>query len=824
MNEDRAAQRYRQAKEIAMAALDRPAEARGRWIRRQCGDDHELIEEVRWLVDAAESEATDEVPEHFQQATEQALRQVSLQVPLPRDYRLIRRLSQGGMGIVYLAERIDGEIRQRVALKLLHVTDAPDDVLARRFATEQQILSRLNHPNIAHLIDAGVTAEGRPFMATEYVDGQAIDRWCRERRSSLAERLKLFLGVCDAVDYAHRHMVIHRDLKPANILVSGDGEPKLLDFGIARLLDDPEATLESDDPDGGKALTLAYASPEQIEGSGLSAATDVYSLGVVLYELLTGVQPFAHHERPTQLREAILAGSFETPARRDDMPVGGVSRDLEAIVLRAMHKDPESRYESARALADDLRRLLEHRPVQAREGQALYRAERFVRRHRLGVAAAVVMVGLLTAFLIDREAQLQRIAWERDRAEAVTEFINELFAGADSLPSRGNEVTVREILDLGTEQLQGTHHYSPALMGSMYLAIGRAYNGLGLGEQALPLLREAQVALGPSIRIEEQALIQAEVGAALDTAGRAVEAIAADRLALELFDQVQADVTEEVLRVRIRQLRNRANVMDAPLEDTIDGLNAIVRELDRYPELPAELRFEALAALVGAHVFGNQADEALELAEQARALADELHDSDDPRRLRGRYVYANALLLSDPERAVALYADLVDDHERLIGPSQRLANMIGNFGVALSRAGRHRESMDAFARAAAMIEQLVGRDHYLYRLSVSNLAALHLRQGEPAEAEALVREILTDLDWRYQQDGGVETMYRASALDILGSALVLQGRLMEAVTVYGEALELLAEADAGEWDELAATISARRAEVQRELEEGSELL
>ncbi len=800
-----------------MAALDHPSEERKEWVEQQCSDDAELLEEVRWLMAAAQDDAADEVPEQFQQATEQALREVSLQVPLPRDYRLIRRLSQGGMGIVYLAERSDGEIRQRVALKLLHVTDAPDEALKRRFATEQQILSRLNHPNIAHLIDAGVTAEGRPFMATEFVDGQTIDAWCRDRGSTLEQRLDLFLKVCDAVDYAHRHMVIHRDLKPANILVSGDGEPKLLDFGIARLVDG-QASRREDEKGEGRGLTLSYASPEQIEGRGLSTATDVYSLGVVLYELLTGVSPFTQHENADDLRGAVLAGTFEPPSRVENKQVKRISPDLEAIVLKALRVDPESRYESARSLSEDLLRLLEYRPVIARRGHAMYRTGRFLRRHRLGVAVAALVGVLLVAFLVDRESQLQRIAWERDRAEAVTEFINQLFAGADSLPSRGNEVTVREILDLGTEQLRATDDYSPAQLGSMYLAIGRAYNGLGLGEQALPLLREAQAALAPTIRLEEQALIQAEIGAALDTSGRAIEAIAADRHALELFDKVPADQGDEVLRVRIRQLRNHANVMDVPLEETIAGLEGILAELDRRPDSHGELRFEALAALVGAHVFSNRPESALDLAGQARTLAEELYDANDPRRLRGRYVHANALLLSDPEQAVALYADLVDDHERMIGPSQRLANMIGNFGVALSREGRNRESMQAFARAADMIERVVGRDHYLYRLSISNLAALHLREGEPEEAERLVRGILTDVEWRFDEHGGVETMYRASALDILGSALVLQGRLDEAVAVYEQALELLEVDASGQWEEMSTSMSARLAEVKRELD------
>jgi eukaryotic-like serine/threonine-protein kinase len=814
------AQRYRQAKDIAMVALDLPRTERDAWAQQQCGEDRELLEEVRWLIDSAEDDAVDEVPEQFHQATEQALRQVSLQVPLPRDYRLLRRISQGGMGIVYLAERIDGEIRQQVALKLLHVGDTPDEVLSRRFATEQHILSRLNHPNVAHLIDAGLTAEGRPFMATEFVDGQAIDQWCRMQRSSLNERLELLLKVCDAVDYAHRHMVIHRDLKPGNILVTPEGEPKLLDFGIARLIDVPEAGEERRPGSGpvARALTLAYASPEQIEGRDLSVATDVYSLGVVFYELLTGNRPFADTDDPDAVSMAIVAGRFPAPSSHPAPGINRISRDLDAIVFKAMQADPEARYESARALAEDVRAMLDRRPVRARGGGAAYVASRFIWRQRWAVSATVVLFALLSGFLIDRESQLQRIAWERDRAEAVTEFMNELFAGADSLPSRGNEVTVREILDMGTEQLVTTDSYSPALLGSMYLAIGRAYNGLGLGEQALPLLREAQRALGPAIRLEERARIQAEIGAALDTAGRAVEAIAADQRAMELLRKVPSDVSEDVMRVRIRRLRNHANVVDVPLQDTIAGLHQIIEELDARRELPAELRFEAMSALVGAYVFSNQPQAALQTAEAALALAEQLYAADDPRRLRGRYVHANALLLSDPDRAVELYSQLVDDHERLIGTSQRLANMIGNFGVALSRAGRNPESMEAFARAADMIEELAGRDHYLFRLSVSNLAALHLRAGEPEEAERLIREIIDEVEWGFDQYGGVESMYRASALDILGSSLVIQARFEEAVTVYREALELLETNAAGEWTELTSTIASRLAEVERELE------
>lgn len=815
---DRASEnRYRQAKEIAMAALDLSEQKRRQLIERRCAGDAALRREVEWLVAAGEDDGDDEVPESFQSAARSALQDVSLEVPLPRNYRLIRRISQGGMGIVYLAERVDGDLRQPVAFKLLHLSESGNEAIARRFATERGILSRLNHPWIAHLVDGGVTAEGRPFLATEFVDGDRIDEWWRRPGVSPADRLDLFLKVCEAVDHAHRHMVVHGDLKPANILVTRAGEPKLLDFGVARLLDaDEPGTEGASTASSSQGLTLAYASPEQIDGQGLSAATDVYALGVLLYQLVTGAAPFAGRESDTQLRAAVLAGDFVVPSAATDRRVG---TDLEAIVLRAMQRDAGSRYRSVRALADDIRRLREHRPVEARGGGAAYRLQRFVRRHRISLVAGFGAFALLLAYLVDREAQLERIAWERDRAEAVTGFMSELFAGADSLPSRGNEVTVREILDLGSRQLGEAGEDNPAVLGSMYVALGQAYNALGLGEQALPLLERAQASMAGIAEPAERARIQAAMGAAYDSAGRAAEAIAADEQAIDLFERAAGDHSDSILRIRIRNLRNHANVLDMPLETVVAGLQHIIAELRAEQDADPELLFEAKAALVGAQVVGRDVSQALETATEVRDLAEALYRPGDPRRLRGRYVYATALMLENPEQAVAMYEQLIADHERMVGPSQRLANTIGNFGVALSRIGRDRESMDSFARAASMIESTVGRDHYLFRLSITNLAALHLRADEPEEAERLILEILPDLTRRQQQFGGIETMYRASALEVLAGAQLMQGRASDAAESYAAALGALDVEDDDDWQALRERIAAKLEGLNRELED-----
>lgn len=807
MSEETAKQRYREAKAIASDALELEPRQRQGLIDRRCAGDERLQQEVEWLIAAAEDDADDAVPESFQAAARSALQDVSLEVPLPRNYRLVKRISQGGMGIVYLAERVDGNLRQPVAFKLLHLSEADNEAVARRFSSERAILSRLSHPWIARLLDGGLTAEGRPFLATEFVDGERIDRWAADGTSRAAV-LNLFVKICDAVDYAHRHMVIHRDLKPANILVTRSGEPRLLDFGVASLLDD-----ESGEP-AGQGLTLTYASPEQIRGAGLSAATDVYSLGVLLYELLCGAPPFNGSRDDVDLREQILAGRFSEPRTREG---ARLPRDLAAVIGRAMHVDERHRYDSVRALADDIRRFLKLRPVRARGGGVFYRAGRFSRRHRAGLALAAITSALLIAFLVNREMQLERIAWERDRAEAVTDFMSGLLAGADSLPTRGNDVTVREVLDLGRRQLAESEQANPAVLGQMYVALGKAYNALGLGEQAVPLLETARRSLQGLLAPAERAMIQSELGAAYDSAGRAAEAIAADERAIELLDRSSGDHESELTRLRIRRLRNQANVLDEPPQAVIAELEAIAAELNTSPGADRELLFEARSALVGAGVAAGQQQAALADADEARELAESIYKEGDPRRLRGRYVYATALMLSDPEKAVAMFERLVADHERLVGPSQRLANTIGNLGVALSMLGRNRDSMASFERAARMIEESVGRDHYLYRLSMTNLAALHLRQGEPAEAQRILLDILPDLAGREERFGGIETFYRASALEVLGGAQVMQEQLAEAARSYRRALQSLDAAAQDDWAGLRRRIADKLAEVEREL-------
>ncbi|HWZ85241.1 MAG TPA: protein kinase [Thermoanaerobaculia bacterium] len=393
-------------------ALERPPDAREAYIAAACGTDAELRRQVAALARAAEAEGgildapnavagTAEVS----QAPGRAGQRIGA-------YELLAEIGHGGMGVVYLARRADDEFQKRVAVKLMR-PGLVSELDLRRFRGERQIAAALDHPGIARLLDGGTTGDGEPYFVMEHVEGQPLLEFCDDHGLSLPERLALFRDVCAAVQYAHQNLVVHRDLKPGNILVTPDGAPKLLDFGIAKLLtgastaDTGEATATLE-----RVLTPDYASPEQVRGRPLTTASDVYSLGVVLYELVAGEKPYRiASSDPTELVRLVCERDPERPSAR----AAGLSRDLDAIVLKAMRKEPEGRYASATALSDDLGRYLDGRPVEARRGSAAYRARKFVRRHRVGAAAALLVFAALAggAWATLREARHARIAEAR---------------------------------------------------------------------------------------------------------------------------------------------------------------------------------------------------------------------------------------------------------------------------------------------------------------------------------------------------------------------------------------------------------------------------
>jgi len=524
---------WQKVQEIFDAALEHPPESRAEVVAEASGEDEELRREVLSLVDSAASAV-----DYFTDLADRSgiLRPGDLDGDAMTGrtvgpYRLVRGLGGGGMGLVFLARRDDEQFEMDVAVKLLRLGLGAGEG-RERFLRERQILAGLEHPGIARLLDGGVTDDGTPYYAMEYVQGSPIDRYCDESRLPLADRLELFLEVCAAVEYAHRHLVVHRDLKPGNILVDAEGRVKLLDFGIARVLDQVAPGSRATLTGLTHPMTLAWASPEQIRGEPITTASDVYALGLLLYDLLTGLHPYRREftspsdaerviceEEPTA--PSVRVAAVMEGARREKDPepesagpgrVGDIGRDrgaslaglastlsgdLDAIVLMALRKDPARRYASVAHLAEDVRRYLKGLPVGARRDSLRYRFSRFVRRNRIAVGAAgatsillMALVALGIRYSLAAAAHGRELAREVAATQQVTDFLMELFQSADPVEGFGDTVRARVLLDEGAARL-GEAEVRPDLRARMLTALARVYLNLGLHDDAVRLYEQA---------------------------------------------------------------------------------------------------------------------------------------------------------------------------------------------------------------------------------------------------------------------------------------------------------------------------------------------
>ncbi|MEM6647246.1 MAG: serine/threonine-protein kinase, partial [Bacteroidota bacterium] len=403
------------------------------------------------------------------------------------DYRIVRELGRGGMGTVFLAERADGAYQQHVAIKFVQSFSSDD---FDRFRSERQILARLNHPNIARLLDGGITEAGTPYLVMEYVDGVPITRYCRDANATVAERLRLFASVCDAVQVAHRNLVVHRDLKPGNILVTPEGMVKLLDFGIAKMLDHDAAHTQP----SLQRLTPEYASPEQVRGEPVGTTSDVYQLGVLLYELLTGQRPF---RLETQARAKLRRRILEEPPTRPSTVVRQSATDatapastaahrsrrlrgdLDMIVLKALRKDPERRYASIDALSRDLLRHQQGLPVEAQPSALGYRLRKYAGRHRQGLTiGAVLIVGIVAfaaLYVVNLTEAKQEAERERQRAEATLDFWIDILAA----PTDDPNATVTDVADELVQRLQTDTTVAADVQATLWNTVGTTYHGLG---------------------------------------------------------------------------------------------------------------------------------------------------------------------------------------------------------------------------------------------------------------------------------------------------------------------------------------------------------
>jgi serine/threonine-protein kinase len=510
---------WQRADGIFDEALDLPPGQRTAFLDRACAGDAQLRALVERLLSAAEIEdpgfkSGGALQGSFGDRFRTDLTQADEVPPgtLIGRYRIVREIGRGGMSSVYLAERADGQFQQEVALKLLQSGIATGHI-ARRFDRERQILAQARHPGVARLLDGGTGPGGRPYLVMEYVDGRPIDRYCDEERLSVPDRLRLFLQVAQAVEDAHRNLVVHRDIKPSNILVTADGHAKLLDFGIAKLLDPTATSGEALTGSAIRLMTPAWASPEQVRGNPVTTASDVYQLGLLLYLLLTGCFPYdvgdsspagrmlaIAQQEPARPSTAVLSpegcgaapggerkttddiarARGTTPRRLRRMLAG----DLDAIILMALCKEPERRYGSVAQLIDDLERSFSGRTISARPDTWTYRTGRLIKRHAgaFSAAAAAAVVGLSLGLVYTSE-----LMHERDRARLEAEFLRELF----EVPAQGQALTPRQLLDRGVARVELQLAGQPELQADLLEDLGRMYRNLGLHDEARNLQSQA---------------------------------------------------------------------------------------------------------------------------------------------------------------------------------------------------------------------------------------------------------------------------------------------------------------------------------------------
>ncbi len=750
-------------------ALDRPPGERIDFLQTACPDEPELREAVNQLL-----ESEDRVPDFLEGDAIDLVLPLLPEVPSTLTdagargrrigpYRLIDKIGRGGMSAVFRAERTDTPYQQQVALKLLPPSLA-SDALARRFEQEQQIMASLNHPYIAKLLDGGVT-EGpaeQPYFVMEYVEGRPIDAYCRDEQLPVDERLALFETVGEAVQHAHRNLVVHRDLKPSNVLITDDGTPKLLDFGIAKLLADHEMPVERmQTRTGDRWLTLPYAAPEQIRGEAMTTATDVYQLGVLAYELLTGHRPYEAAERsPFEVERAVLE---ETPTRpssmvrkrssvgdfRSDNPdpealARRLRGDLDAILRKALRKDPSERYASMETLLRDLDRYREDRPIEARTPTMGYRIRKFAGRYRSGLLASVagllVVMGFIVALLHQRGVALterNRAQAEAQTAEQVSAFLVDLFEAGDPATSAGGPVTAQELLDRGRQRI-GRLNDQPAVQAGLLGAMGRAYQGLGRYDSARTML-ERSVALRRRVHEANHP----EVATSLD----------------HLADVYAEERDFESALPRYRDalaIRRAALGTDHPKTATsMHGLAGALRNMGKP-------------------------DSAITLAKQAVQTLHQHHqDSTHPEVLEAQHTLAYALRAAGRyKEGASLYRRVLEHEKARHGAGdQELAGTHNDFAYLLKQQGNYAAAVDHYRQALQIRRKVLGPAHPKTTLVMQNLAGTLWEMERYDEVESTLRARVDAL----QNHAPTDSTRLGGALGGLGRFLAERGRFEEAI-------------------------------------------
>ncbi len=750
MSDDRDAR----MREIFFEALDLEGPARDAFLERASAGDTALRAEVEALLDADAAAGRFLDPEIHAAGGHSEERVGARLGP----YRLQAVIGIGGMGAVYVAERADEEFHKRVAVKILKRGMDTDDVL-RRFRVERELLAQLEHPGIARLLDSGTTDDGLPYLVMEYVEGVPIDRYCAEHDLDIDQRIELFRAVCDVVRYAHHNLIVHRDLKPGNILVDGDGRVRLLDFGIAKVLDPSAlpASIAVTRPDW-RVFTPEYASPEQIRGGRVATASDTYSLGVLLYELLSGRRPYVFSSRtPSEVARLVCDTEPRKPSEvatraaapeADSAPTpaadaGGLRRrlagDLDDIVMKALRKEPDRRYATVDELAEDLRRHQAGLPVTARGDTWTYRAAKYVRRHRLALGAGAAFVALLMVFAVVMSVQAARIALERDHAEREAQaanrtsfLIQRMLFSADPFRSRSDSTTVRELLDDATGYVRAELAGEPALQVRLLSVIARVRISHGSFDVADSLLK---VAGGLAARsLERGSLDRARLDVArAELAARRGRMDEAKRLyagALATFDRDHGSAWRERWNVRtqlgmVEMTRGEYDEASGNLQRSLAEAQTSTTDLD--PEV-AEVR----TALAYLEYQRGRFHAALGYARDAVAQLERIYGPDHLKVLRA--LQARATILDDGFHDYA--ASLADKLRCLAIRRKRLGPdhpdvAIGMVGVGMSGyfTGDLRGAEDYLSRGDALAARVIGPVTPVRATAIGFLGIVHYAEG-----------------------------------------------------------------------------------------------
>jgi serine/threonine-protein kinase len=705
-------ERLKRIEEVFCEAAGLAPEERNPFLDSACGADAELRREVESLLEEEEDPKAPFASLISDVAAGLASSQQEFAGRRVGAYRIAGLIGKGGMAEVYRAVRDDDQYQKEVAVKLVRPGRITSLTLAR-FRHERQILASLDHPNIARLLDGGTTGDGLPFFVMEYIEGKSITEYCDEHKLSIKERLRLFRSVCAAVQHAHRHLIVHRDLKPSNILVTKEGVVKLLDFGIAKLLapiSSPMAVTVAQTMTMVRLMTPDYASPEQVRGEPVTTVADVYGLGAVLYELLTGEKAHKFKDRSLAEIERVICDTvIERPSAAVENRAGAPARlrrelagDLDNIVLTALRKEPERRYQSVEQLSEDIRRYLAGRPVTARQDTVLYRTVKFIHRHKAGVGVTTVILLLLVGFAATMSLQAARIARERDRANQVTEFLVGVFGVSDPGEARGNTVTAREILDRGAEKIRRELRDQPEVQAALMDTMGRVYYRMGLYDPALPLLEDAL-----ELRRQVLGIEHADV------------ASTQNNLALLLHARGDFDEAERFYQGSLAMRRRLFGEKSPEVAASLNNFGLFLKDKGDYAAAESHLR------------------QALDLR---RALFGSVH-TDIAETLNELGVLMKKG--GDLAAAEPLYREALEMRRHLLGEDHpAVAESVNNMAVLLDTMGRYEEAEPLSRQALALYRRLLGEEHPHVAVSMSNLAGLLKRKGDYEIAEQLYRQSL----------------------------------------------------------------------------------